>query len=323
MSRKALISIIIPVYNVEKYIEKCIYSVINNDLEINDYEIIVIDDQSPDNSLSIVQNIEKKHSNIKVISQQNKGLGGARNTGILNATGDYLLFLDSDDWYLPSTLKNLINVAVQNRLDVLEFGAQGINEKNEIIYQVATTSNGQVMNGIDYYQKIRYMDSSCNKLYKRNFLVNNALFFLEKIYIEDYEFNTRAFCLAQRVMAIDTIIGQFFQSMDSITRNIDESKKNKMLQDIVFVIKSVNKMYKIGSHKEEAFFKQRLGFLVATLFYQMVKNKMTYSKFVEMKKELSRESIFFVNYPIFDKKKNIFRIIFLKNFYLFRLIKIF
>ncbi|MDP3313044.1 glycosyltransferase family 2 protein [Lutibacter sp.] len=87
-----LLSVIIPVYNVEKYIEKCILSVIDSNMQIEDYEIIVVDDGSHDKSVSIVRNNMLSFPQIKLISQKNKGLGGARNTGVLHASGDYVLF---------------------------------------------------------------------------------------------------------------------------------------------------------------------------------------------------------------------------------------
>ena len=101
------ISIIIPVYNVEKYIVQCINSALHQDLSENEYEILIIDDESPDHSVDLIRKKFDNIPSIKIISQKNKGLGGARNTGIKNASGEYLLFLDSDDFLLPNVLKEL------------------------------------------------------------------------------------------------------------------------------------------------------------------------------------------------------------------------
>lgn len=315
-----ILSVIIPIYNVEKYVEKCIYSIINNNLKSTDYEIIVVDDESKDTSLKIVNQISESHLNIKIISQKNKGLGGARNTGIQNSIGKFILFLDSDDWILPHSLQQIVDIALLNDLEILEFGAQGISEKGVISYTKSTTSENQILSGTTYYNKIRYMDSACNKLYNRNFLVNNNLFFLEKIFIEDYEFNTRTFLIAQKVMAISTIAAHFLQSENSITRNLDVAKKNKMQNDIVFVMKTIQKL-STKSLTNTLFFQQRLAFLNATLFYQLIKNKAAYSEFLNLKSELQKQEIFVTNCTIFDKKKNLFRIVFLKHFYLFNCIR--
>lgn len=320
------LSIIIPVYNVEKYIEKCIKSVINQNLKSKEYEIMVIDDESPDNSVEIIEILKNKHSQINLISQKNRGLGGARNTGLRNAKGAFILFLDSDDWYIPNVLYQIYTKGIKFSVDILEFGAQGINLDDKVVYSHSISSNDEVLNGLHYYQNYRYMDSACNKLYRRNFLIENELFFLEHIYIEDYEFNTRAFYKAKRVMAIDLIVAQFYQSSNSITRNIDVIKQKKLREDIIIVIKKINTLYINDKTVDNRFFlkyfEQRLGYLVATLFYQLVKKRASYKDFVVLKERLINENIFFIDYPIFDRKKEWFRKLFLKNFALFKIVHI-
>lgn len=307
-------------YNVEQYLPKCIESVYNQDLDEAEFEIILIDDESPDESLQIAKKLTSERKNVTIISQKNKGLGGARNTGINNAKGDYVLFLDSDDFYLPNSLKNIIDLVENSDLDILEFGAQGISIENKIVFSLTASTHGKVYCGSDYYLKIRYSDTVCNKIYKRNFLNNNNLRFLEKIYIEDYEFNTRAFSKAEKVSATSILVSQFLQSPNSITRNSSEEKKQKMKTDIYNVIKQISQLKNEASIYKAAFFNERLSFLTATLFYQLVKNKVSYKEFKELKLKLVKDNIFFIDYPIFDIKKNLFRIVFLKNFSLFRLI---
>lgn len=313
------ISVVIPMYNVEKYIEKCIDSVYKQNIAEDEFEIILIDDESPDASLAIAKEVTKNRSNVVFISQKNKGLGGARNTGIQNANGEYLLFLDSDDGLLPNVLKKLIAIATTEDLDILEFAAQGINEKGEVLYQIANTSQ-VYQSGYEYYNKVRYMNSACNKLYKRTFLLENELFFLEKIYIEDFEFNTRALAAVNRIRATDKLISQFLQSENSITRNTDEAKKKKMVADIILVIKKTNYLYKTLPLTNEMsfFYMERLNFLVATLFYQLIKNKATYKEVIELKKLLQKEEVFYVNHTIFDFKKNLLRVVLLKNLWLYK-----
>ena len=167
-SKNKLISIIIPVYNVAHYLEKSIGSVYNQGLLENEFEVIIVDDGSTDDSLIVTQNFTKEKNNVLIVSQKNKGLGGARNTGIENAKGDYILFLDADDWILPNVLPNIIEIASENQLEILEFGAQGIDLDGTIKYDIRKKSN-LIMNGIDYYNSVRYMNSACNKIYKKDF----------------------------------------------------------------------------------------------------------------------------------------------------------
>lgn len=314
------VSVIIPVYNVEKYIEKCILSVINNNLMEGDYEIIVIDDETPDGSVAIVTELANKHTGITIISQKNKGLGGARNTGILAAKGDYLLFLDSDDWFLPNTLQQICTIAQENQVEVLEFSAQGIDVNGVIKYHIENTTNGKFYSGVNYYNSIRYMNSACNKLYKREFLLQEKLLFLERIFIEDFEFNTRVFCKLNKVMAVPNLVAQFLQSDDSITRNTDASKKEKMYHDFIHIIELTHQEYKKNSNLSEAenhFFKERLSFLVATLFFQFFKNKVSYKQIITFKKTIKDKGLLYIHHPIHDRKKDIFRRLFLKHTWLF------
>lgn len=316
------LSVIIPVYNVEKYIQKCIQSVLENDLNQDNFEIIIVDDQSPDKSIEIAQKIAQKHKNIKIISQKNKGLGGARNTGISNSLGKYLLFLDSDDWYLPNTLSEILDLAIRKDLDILEFSAQGISTDGKIMYHIETETSA-ILDGIKYYNKVRYMNSACNKLYKNEFLVSNNLFFLERIFIEDFEFNTRAFSKANRVCGISFLVAQFLQSEDSITRNNDDTKKTKMINDLVFVLQETKKTYnnfpKSKNSEVELFFEERMSFLVANIFYQMFKNKTKFSEFQKMKTQLKQQNLFYINHFIFQKNKNWFRKIMINNFWIFKI----
>lgn len=110
------VSVIVPIYNVEKYLAKCLNSLINQTLK--EIEIICVNDGSTDNSLKILENFEKNDSRIKVVSQQNMGLSGARNTGLNIATGEYIGFVDSDDWVDLEFFEKLYNVAKENSADI-------------------------------------------------------------------------------------------------------------------------------------------------------------------------------------------------------------
>ena len=114
-----LLSIIVPIYNVEKYVEKCIRSCEAQDISKEDYEIVVINDGSPDNSLKIVERIADEFPNIKIISQPNKGLSAARNTGMRNASGDYYMFVDSDEWIAEKWLGKICSKLRTEQPDAL------------------------------------------------------------------------------------------------------------------------------------------------------------------------------------------------------------
>ena len=116
-------SVIVPVYNVEKYIEKCIESIFNN--QINDVEIIIVNDGSTDNSRNIINKYAER-DNIVIIDQENAGLSAARNSGLKIAKGEYILFLDSDDYLEPEALDILYKVVCESRADLYVFARKEV-----------------------------------------------------------------------------------------------------------------------------------------------------------------------------------------------------
>ena len=306
-----LLSVIIPVYNVEKYIEKCILSVINNNLQIEDYEIIVVDDESPDNSVAIVRSMMISHTQIKLISQKNKGLGGTRNTGVLNASGEYVLFLDADDYLKENALKNVITFASENKLDILEFGAIGVCEKGNEVYK-NSKSTATIVSGFEYLDNTNYMNSACNKLYAVSFLNKYELRFKERIFIEDFEFNTRAFYYATKVQATANILGCFVQTANSITRNVNSEKNLKMVEDIEEVINLTLKFEKEASNFRpniNKIFKERIAFLTVTLLYNLLKLSIKKKQLKLIIENLKQKKLYPIQTPIRNKNKNLFRVV--------------
>ncbi len=117
IERNPLVSVIIPVYNTEKYVADSIHSVINQ--TYNNLEIIVVDDESPDNAYLIVEKYAASDNRVRMIRQKNMGLSGARNTGLLNCNGEYIIFLDSDDRLVVDAVEHLLSEATQNEADIV------------------------------------------------------------------------------------------------------------------------------------------------------------------------------------------------------------
>lgn len=129
--KKTFFTIVLPIYNVEQYLDRCIESILNQDFE--DYEIILIDDGSPDNCPQICDEWEKKDKRIRVIHKKNEGLGMARNTGLDSANGKYMFFIDSDDYILPGLLKDMFEYLNSNDCDIVFYGFQRIDKKGKIL----------------------------------------------------------------------------------------------------------------------------------------------------------------------------------------------
>lgn len=167
MSSLPLVSVVVPVYNVEKYLNKCINSLTGQTYQ--NKEIILVDDGSKDHCPQICDIYAKKYSYIRVVHKKNGGLSDARNTGIEMAKGDYLFFLDSDDYLHPQALEIMLDVAIQHRAEIVECGVLSIDEyaqnpfnnKQNKYAVLSYTHNKAVMNILDYNFKIM----AWNKLY--------------------------------------------------------------------------------------------------------------------------------------------------------------
>lgn len=129
--KAGLVSIVLPIYNVEKYLDRCVESVINQTYK--NLEIILVDDGSPDSCPEKCEEWAKKDSRIKVVHKNNAGLGYARNTGIENASGEYICFFDSDDYIDPSTIEKAYNTAQKNDSDMVLFGHYDVNAQGKIV----------------------------------------------------------------------------------------------------------------------------------------------------------------------------------------------
>ncbi|MBQ2407539.1 MAG: glycosyltransferase [Lachnospiraceae bacterium] len=161
------VSVIIPVYNVEKYVKKCIQSVVNQ--TYSKLEIIIVDDGSTDKSSTICDDFAAEDKRIKVIHQSNQGLSAARNTGILSATGDYLFFVDSDDWIDKDTIKTLFLLITKSQSDIAACGVMKVWEDGKT---ESFTQNIQfIMDGKMAVCEMITGNTLCsviyNKLYKR------------------------------------------------------------------------------------------------------------------------------------------------------------
>lgn len=178
------LSVIVPVYNVENYIEKCINSLQKQTFK--NFEVLVIDDESQDKSIEIVKNLIDNDKRFKVISQRNKGLGGARNTGIENATGKYLFFLDSDDYIKEETFQVLLNYINTNDVDIAIFDYFRVDENGK---KLDSPKFGKSI--LDREQALKIILSlktspmACNKLYQKSLFIDYNIRYPENFLHED------------------------------------------------------------------------------------------------------------------------------------------
>lgn len=175
------VSIIVPVYNVEKHLRKCLDSIVNQTYK--NIEIICVDDGSQDNSIDILREYKAKDNRVKVIRQENKGVSVARNIGLENISGKYLMFVDSDDWIEPNTIEELYNLAEKENSDIIISGLIFENiQENTKIYKIPGSSN--------WLSKDNLLGSIPNKFHKVEIIKKNNIQFEPNIKMsEDFLFN--------------------------------------------------------------------------------------------------------------------------------------
>ena len=233
------IGIIIPIYKVEKYLNKCIDSVLNQSFE--DIEVLLVDDGSPDNCPAICDKYAEKDNRVKVIHKKNGGLSDARNFGINNANGKYLIFLDSDDyWEGADCLKNLISKLNEKEVDVLVYGCKDYSCLSDKITVSRTGYNHELISSSSKSKVLEYFFSSGMfpgsawiTVTRRDFIIENNIYFIKGIKAEDIDWLLNVFLHANSYASIDDVFYIYLKYRnDSITGTADI----KSIKDIIFTI---------------------------------------------------------------------------------------
>lgn len=229
-------SVIVPVYNTAEYLEECFESIFGQTQK--EIEVIAINDGSTDNSLQVLKEIQKKHPQMIILSQKNKGLGETRNIGLELAKGEFIYFIDSDDCLINIALETCYLYAKKNQLDVVMFDANVFgdlrSEENSYDRTNIITEQKQVVNGAKFANKYwlkSFCPSVCLIYTSAEFLRKNRLKFLPRIYYEDNEFYCKLIPLAERIMYIPLILyRRRYRSSSITTSSFDMRHANDYLQ---------------------------------------------------------------------------------------------
>lgn len=234
-SKNPKISVIVPVYNVEKYIDKCLDSLVNQTL--SDIEIIVVNDGTKDSSQDIIDRYAKKYKNIKAYKKENGGLSSARNYGLTKATGDYIAFLDSDDYVNYDMYEKLYNKAIEEDFDMVVCNTNYIYDKK--IVPTLTNLEKDIKSKDEVKKAMTYLYPAVwNKLYNKR-LFKDDIKFKDKVWFEDVEFIYRLYPSINSIGTIDDYLINYVQREGAITHTVD-----KRLYDYVSNFDGIIKWYK-------------------------------------------------------------------------------
>ena len=278
------LSIIIPVYNVEDYVKNCLKSVSN--LSGLDYEIIVVNDGSTDSSLKIVQEFWADYDgDMKIITKKNGGLSSARNCGIQASCGDYICFLDSDDFVLPEKFIQFVQSVYADDLDVGFGNLIRFNEKEEYSEDPSSVWKNKVfpkcspiLSGVNFADQIfdRRKDfinvEACIQIVKKQFLMRHNLLFKEGIYHEDTLFTYQEFMVAEKMKYYNIPFYVYRYRSDSIMNSPNKKTIDKKLLDkynLAYEFYNLKKEYGISAYFIDSM-------IVEFIFFVCVRNKKEY-----------------------------------------------
>lgn len=240
-------SIIVPVYGVANYLRKCVDSLLVQD--ITDYEIILVDDGSPDECPQICDEYAEKYDNIRAVHQENAGLSAARNSGVKVATGDYIMFVDSDDYLQPNVLGALMEQIERDNLDVLRFNYQNVNEQYEVFLPFKDAKRD-----VDYSEDVVDGETFLNKrlgpaCYAWQFVLRRELLdsclFTPNIYFEDTDWTPRMLISAQRAASTPMVVYNYLWRQGSITLPTSPQKREKVLRDKISLLRGFQVQIKL------------------------------------------------------------------------------
>ena len=211
MNNHPILSIIIPLYNCEKYIRQCLDSIFRQEMNASEFEVIVIDDGSKDSSYSLASEYAKRHQNILVMKQENQGVACARNNALEKATGDYVTFVDADDMLVFGSLGKLIKIAVDNKADIVKAAHKEVPEDAvcEDFSSSHDNSSIQIMTGEEAIVNVtRMKEGYCwGYLISRKLITDNRLLFPPKVaFMEDWAFITQAILKSRTFVNADVLL---------------------------------------------------------------------------------------------------------------------
>lgn len=227
------LSIVIPCYNMELYLPECLESLLRQNLDESQYEIIIVNDESKDKTLEIANGYAKNRSNITVLDKKNAGVGAARNSGYDLAKGKYLYFLDPDDYLAEKTFPILLDLLDQHNLDILTFDSKSVVQKR---YPYSANINRNiedlvVRNGISYIANRKHKNEIWWFLVNRKFMNDTGIRFIEGKWMEDAILTSQLFCVAQRIAHVNLDVHRYRILPSSAMRNKSPEHYKKVIFD--------------------------------------------------------------------------------------------
>lgn len=267
------ISIIVPIYNVEKELERCVQSIIGQTYD--NIEILLVDDESPDNCPAICDEFAKKDERVHVIHKINGGLSDARNAGLMESTGDYILYVDSDDYIDLDTCERFVEVLkLSDTIDIIVGGAIVHKKDSSKLMVHDSIQSGKIYSANTFVKKaiasLEWHAPAWLNLYRRKFLIDNNLLYKKGIYFEDVEMLPRVFLKAEKIACMEGTFYHYVIRENSIMTTKNDQKKKA---DVIYIHNEWKKL--IDEEKDKSLQKMLYGMLLKLYLYECRKYKIS------------------------------------------------
>ncbi|MDY3317569.1 glycosyltransferase [Riemerella anatipestifer] len=296
------ISFIVPVYNTEIFLEKCLDSIVNQNLNEIDYEVIIINDGSPDNSQELINRFTDRYSNFYSIITPNMGLSSARNEGVDRARGDYIFFVDSDDYLEENSVHKVLKQCYEDELDCISFDYKKVYEDNHAENTLIRSykCKEKVYNSVDFLCQNTVVSNVWKYLFKRKIITENYLYFIPNIYHEDEDFTTIYLSYSNRIKHVNVLVYNYLQRKNSIMNTSDIGKKKKKIEDMISVIRHLRQRSDNTSGLLKRGIERKTEQLLVSVFLRLKKDDMGSENIKLMRLNLRKDGL----YPIRIKYQN-------------------
>lgn len=303
------ISIIIPVYNSEKYLDTCLNSLINQTFK--DIEIICINDGSMDNSLNILEKYAQTDKRIIVINQENSGVAVARNKGLKTATGNYVMFCDSDDYYHPDMCKTMLNKLTKENVDTVMCSANVFSDFKstrdlKMVQEHYNNKDDHLCSLNDWKNKLLLSNELWNKIFKKEIIDKYHICFPEKIWCDDRAFIMKYLACSDNVFVLKDRLYNYRLTPKSYCENV-HNKKYKNFYDTIFAMQDVKRFFTQNElmEKNKYYFADKINFSLFAYYGTCDKahKKDFILKHKELITDLEFDEDFLENYPVINSLK--------------------
>ena len=318
---KYKLSIIIPMYNAEKYIGICLDSILDSNLLKEEYEIVIVNDGSQDKSPEIAQDYASKYSNVTYLTQENQGQSTARNYGIKTCQGEYIWCVDADDKVISEQLPKIIEALDEYKnLDILAIQLQNVTEEGQYLdveCSQPTLVHNKVLSGVEAVLSGYNPSSICALITKKQLFIDNNIFFVKGITHQDVELTYRLMPCAMKVVFSDIIPYLYIYHPNSTSKSMVPEKKIKYIKDDIYIINSFRRLalsFKdINPQLYSVIFNRSQNVLFG-LVYSLYKNKKEWGKLginSVIVDELKKEQLYPMKGEFDSLKKSLFVRLFL------------